>query len=410
MKLFKGLTPVVTAISLLVALSAWLPGAKAAGQPSSAPIGREFFGMHMHRAATSTPWPEVPFGSWRLWDAYVAWPYLEPTKGQWHFEALDRLVSLAEQNDVEVLLPLGLTPAWASARPGESSSYKKPGWAAEPRSIEDWRNYVRAVATRYKGRIRHYEIWNEPNLKGFFSGSVDQMLLLTREASLIIKQVDPAAVIVSPAATGEGDGVKWLDQFLAKGGGRYVDVIGYHFYVTPKPPEAMLPLINQVRGVMTRNNCGGKPLWNTEAGWDQKKRFSDAEAAAYLVRSYLVNWAGGVSRFYWYAWDSRNWSGLDLTRSDDRSLTPAATAYAELEKWLTGKRMLSCASNDQGVWICEIEGSGYKGHILWSPERTGRFQVPRSWGAHQARELTGSAKLLAGGAALDLGPVPLLVD
>src|SRR5215468_5110882 len=131
----------------------------------------EFFGMHIHHAGAATPWPEVPFSEWRLWDAYVAWPSLEPQKGKWHFETLDKYVALAEQHNVGILLPLGLSPQWASARPQEKSTYQ-PGNAAEPRNLDDWRNYVKTVATRYKGRIHEYEIWNEPNLKLFWTGDV----------------------------------------------------------------------------------------------------------------------------------------------------------------------------------------------------------------------------------------------
>lgn len=369
-----------------------------------------FFGMHLHRAATTTPWPSVPFGTWRLWDAYVAWPWLEPKKGDWHFEALDKLVSLAEKNGVEIILPLGLTPAWASTRPNEVSEYKQLGWSAEPKSIEDWRKYVKVVVARYKGRIHYYEIWNEPNLKGFFSGSVDQMLTLTREAYSIIKGIDPTATIVSPAATGGGSGLKWLNDFLSKGGGNYVDVIGYHFYVTPRPPETMVPMINQVKQIMIRNNVGDKPLWNTESGWDQKKQFSDNEAAAYVARSHLLNWASGVSRFYWYAWDNRNWVGLRLTQADDLTLTPAGVAYSQLRKWLLGRKIVTCRSDSRNIWKCTLEGTNYKGWILWSPEQEKRFRVPAEWGVKQVKDLSGKTRSLRENAEIIVGAAPLLFE
>ncbi|CAN0471445.1 unnamed protein product, partial [Phaeothamnion confervicola] len=31
---------------------------------------RDFFGMHMHRSEQAGNWPDLAFGSWRLWDAY----------------------------------------------------------------------------------------------------------------------------------------------------------------------------------------------------------------------------------------------------------------------------------------------------------------------------------------------------
>jgi glycosyltransferase involved in cell wall biosynthesis len=92
---------------------------------------------HMLRgAAQPTPWPLIPFGTWRLWDAYVAWPWVEPEKGKWDFANLDKYLSQAEQNRVDVLLPLGLSPTWASARPTEKSGYS-PGYAAEFLAISD---------------------------------------------------------------------------------------------------------------------------------------------------------------------------------------------------------------------------------------------------------------------------------
>src|SRR5256884_7359888 len=111
--------------------------------PPSEPVPLSFFGLHIHHLPQPTPWPRVSFGSWRLWDAYVVWPNVEPQKGQWDFSHLDGYISLAESHSVEILLPLGLTPAWASSRPKEKSGYE-PGNAAEPRNISDWSEYVRS--------------------------------------------------------------------------------------------------------------------------------------------------------------------------------------------------------------------------------------------------------------------------
>ena len=124
----------------------------------------------LHGTDRLTPWPSVPIPEWRLWDAKVTWPDLEPGKGQRHFDDLDKSLALAEAHHANVLMTLGLTPRWASARPQEASGYS-PGYAAEPKDIEDWRSLVRTVATRYKGRIHAYEIWNEPNVKRFWTGT-----------------------------------------------------------------------------------------------------------------------------------------------------------------------------------------------------------------------------------------------
>src|SRR5712675_1970178 len=66
---------------------------------SSISVTPQYFGMHVHNAGN---WPSIAFGSLRLWDAGVAWPNLEPTKGQWNFSMLDNYVSTSQQNNVEV--------------------------------------------------------------------------------------------------------------------------------------------------------------------------------------------------------------------------------------------------------------------------------------------------------------------
>lgn len=392
--------------------------------PPSTTIPANLFGMHIHRAAKTTFWPTVPFANWRLWDAYVAWPNLEPKKGEWHFEVLDKYVSLANQHHVEVLLPLGLSPAWASARPAESSAYS-PGFAAEPRDIEDWRNYVRTVATRYKGQIRYYEIWNEPNLQRFYSGSVEQMLILAREAYLILKQVDPLIAVVSPSATGANSGLSWLEEYLRRGGKAYADVIGYHFYVAPKSPEAMVRLIRKVQQIMKKYGVSNKPLWNTEAGWpiansqsraDSKqvsffknmKALTQDEAVAYVARSFIVSWATGLKRFYWYAWDN---TVTGLTEVDGKTVKLAAKAYAQTQKWLVGAKMTDCEANSQKTWICQLtRKGGYKAWLVWNPDRKQTINVPSSWGVRQMRDLFGNKRSLPKFSRVQIGSSPLLLE
>jgi hypothetical protein len=341
--------------------------------------------MHIHhlispnRMIPATPWPSINVPEWRLWDAGVTWPDLEPSRGQWRFGTLDKSVEMAEQHHTEVMLTLGFTPQWASARPQEKSGYN-PGWAAEPRDIEDWRQFVQTVATRYKGRIRFYEIWNEPNLRNhYWTGSVEQMIALVHTARDIIKSIDRTSIIVSPSAAG-APGIPWFSDFLRQGGGQYIDVIGFHFYVSPSPPETMLPLIQEVRQIMVENGVGDKPLWNTESGWSGPKPFpSEDLGAAYLARAYILNWAAGVQRLYWYAWDNHGWVSLETTESDSRALRPAGRAYSILQNWLVGSRIMGCASNADHTWSCELNRDGSPQWVVWSPDGTKQFVLPVSW-------------------------------
>jgi len=371
------------------------------------PVDAALFGMHIHRAAAGTEWPPVPFVEWRLWDSHVAWPQLEPERGKWNFELLDKYVQIAKDKHVEVLLTLGLTPTWASARPHEASAYGD-GNAAEPRHISDWQDYVRIVATRYKGVIHNYELWNEPNLKGTFTGNAQSMLELSRSAYQVLKSVDPTIIVVSPAATAES-GLPWLNAFLQRDGCKYADAIGYHFYVTPKAPETTLALIGRVRDSMRQHGCDNKPLWNTETGWSRPKQFtSEEEAAGFLMRTYLLNWLMGVQRCYWYAWDNHNWSTLDLTSSVDNRMTRAGAAYGIIHAWMLGSILQSCEREHTGVWVCQLDRSGSTTRVLWSDTQQQLLTSPASWHATTITDWTGAVKPAS--AQVTVGPAPILLS
>lgn len=382
------------------------------------PTAKTYFGMHIHRADAGTPWPDARFGSWRLWDAYAGWPDLQPERGRWNFGKLDKYVAMAEVTGTEILLPLGRSPRWASSRPDERSAYG-PGQAAEPRDIEDWRDYVRTVATRYKGRIRAYEVWNEPNDKGFFTGTPEAMLVLQKEAYRIVKEVDPANLLVMPAAV---HAHKWLDAYLALGGGAYADVIGYHFYVPREPPEAMLREVEGVRALMRKHGVGHKPIWNTETGWwiansdgtpedggvaSSWKRLLADEAAAYVARALILGRWAGLERFYWYAWDNR---GLGLIEPGSKQTKQAGRAYAVVADWLIGKRQAGCESLGP-VWQCAIRGGDDEvSWLVWSLSGVRAWEVPIGWRAESVQGLNGVSTQPANPSRIAIGIAPVRVN
>jgi endo-1,4-beta-mannosidase len=338
----------------------------------------------------------------------VRWPDIEPSKGQWRFDLLDKYLTMAESHNTEVLLPLAVTPQWASAQPDVRSGWQQPGLTAEPKDINDWRDYVRKVATHCKGRVHEYEIWNEPNLKQYWIGSPDQLIALTREAHDIIKEIDPTAIIVSPSAT-TSSGVGWLAEFLGKGGSKYIDVVGYHFYVHPQTPEAMVGLIQRIKQTMSSNGAGDKPLWCTEVGWAEPKPFpSDDLAAAYLARAYILSWAAGVERLYWFSWDDHGWVSIETTLQDSQTLRPAGLAYGVIQQWLSGTTMDWCDRAGDGTWTCQLERDGTPQWIVWNPDGTKTVTLRSLGHAKNIAPLLGEPSALAS-STFDAGPIPVLV-
>jgi hypothetical protein len=400
-----SMSPMHVGASDALALSSLTPAMTLS--PPTATIPSSLFGMHIHRATAGTPWPHAPFKVWQLWDAGVMWPDLEPRRGAYQWTKLDALVALAQQHGVEPVLVLGLTPTWASARPEEVSDYGPGTSPAEPANIQDWTSYVTAVATRYRGRIRAFEIWNEPNCQ-YFSGNVMDIFRLTQVAHDALKRVDPAIQVVSPSFMNDPN---YLDVFLGYGGGQYIDVLGYHFYTSPGPPEDMVPSVSRVKRVMANRGLATMPIWNTEIGWQSDNFVDDDQRMGFVGRTALINWALGIDRFSWYAWDNHDWCKLWMTEQDDATLAPGATAYATIQQWLVGSRMASCAKNADDTWTCTvIQPDGRTANIVWNSQRFLSFTAPPSWNVASVKSLNGGSRRIDLGERFMVGASPVLLE
>lgn len=377
------------------------------------PVASTYFGMHIHRADTTTVWPIARFGTWRLWDAAVSWERLEPQQDVWDFRRLDTLVELAERNDIELMYTLGITPRWAASRPHEKFVYGYGG-NSPPRDMRDWEDYVRTVATRYRGRIKYFELWNEPTFdeidkgRGFYAGSASTMVELGRIAYRVIKAVDPENKLISPGFTDEG---QRLDLFLSLGGKDITDIVAHHFY--PEKPELLPGRIGHIRKVMAKHGLAHLPVWDTESGYwlgtpgektSPNWPHSDEELAGYMARVLALGAAAGLDRFYWYSWEKTM-----LNRQPPAIQSNVVIrAYMQTMRWLRGARVDTCVTKDRRVWICELTQEGRKARMVWSQGSPVPWVPPQEWQVIQIETLDARAMPYQQGETLQLGPAPLL--
>jgi hypothetical protein len=365
--------------------------------PPQIPVPASYFNLNiLFYPAHEIAWPSVPFYGWRAWHAL--WFDLEPQKGQWKWNHLDELVGKAQQHNSELMLILSYSPGWASRNPGQDGDWK-PGTVGPVNDMNDWRDYVRAVGTRYKGKIHVYEMWNEPDRPRAWAGDMDTMVQMVKEGAQILKSIDPTVTIVSPSATfPRGPG--WLDQFLAKGGGDAVDVIGYHFYTGNMnkmgPPEAVVPIIQNIQSIMAKYNVR-KPLWNTEAGWLGSPFFADDQQVAFITRAVVLNWAAGISRYYYYAWDNHHDTLIQTSLPDNQTVTPAGTAYGTIESWMSGWVLHKCLTSANNNWVCELQQNGKSRFIVWNTQGEVPFRLADNWKISQALHLDGSTEPISNG-------------
>ncbi|MBI5831277.1 MAG: hypothetical protein HZB16_03085 [Armatimonadetes bacterium] len=119
---------------------------------------------------------------------------------------------------------------------------------------------VRAAVERLRGKVRYWEVVNEPN----FSMKPEDYVVLLRGAGTIVHELDPAAQVLGPAVCGMDLG--WYRQFLELGGGKLVDAVSMHDYEGHESidPNHWVYKLGELRRLMAANGCADKPIWQTE--------------------------------------------------------------------------------------------------------------------------------------------------
>ncbi len=274
--------------------------------------------------------------------AGTEWSRVEPRKGQFDWRAADRIIDLARGHGFEVLAPLAYTPGWASSAPENLPSGVRTRWA--PRDIRDWEAYVTATVSRYRDRVRYWQVWNEPDLVGFWAGTAHQYAELLAVAYQAIKRVDPDAGVVfgglsvggAPSRVNE----RFFEEVLADPqypGARYFDIADFHQYGPASEAERRYAY---VRSTLGRFGISDRPVWVTEVGHPSDLD-GESEQAEYLraMVPFLLNL--GVGRVFWFdLYDdrtagSRFWH-YGLVRADGTP-KPALDAYRQVIATFSGR-------------------------------------------------------------------------
>ena len=358
-------------------------------------------------ADLSLPWPAVPFGTWRVWDQVgVTWDQLEPARGKWDFTLLDKAVADAAAHRAKVVVTLGQSPSWASARPHESLG-RRPGAAAEPADMKDWTDYLKAVAARYRGEVFYYELWNEPNASAFFSGSTESLVQLARAAQETLKDVDPNIQLIGPAAVSS---LGYLQEFLAAGGRKYVDIISVHLYSYANAPEEDARILADVRTMLANAGVSDKQIWVTEGAVGTSSTSDDVNAAGLVARKFLVDLTYGANRLIWYSWGPSKPYCLGTTKADGIMPNLAGNAIGVLEGWMVGRTVTGGSVDAVGNWVVQIdEGTRWRGYIVWNPNGEQRWAAPTGVAGYRIHTLTGGTTITSA-STLTVGQNPQLIE
>ena len=225
-------------------------------------------------------------------------------KSIYNWSGIDRLYDDLLARHIRPFVELGFTPnALATSK---NSIFYWHGNTSHP-DAEGWRDLIAAfiqhIENRYgKEEVRtwYFEVWNEPNLSGFWeAGDQQAYFQLYDQTSKTIKSIDPALRVGGPATAGAA----WVPEFLAhvKRSGAAVDFVTTHAYgvdggfldeyghgdvkLSPSP-DAIVGDVRRVREQISASPFPHLALYFTE--WSTSYTPADPVHDSYVSAPYIL--------------------------------------------------------------------------------------------------------------------------
>jgi len=298
-----------------------------------------FFGNHflprptLLKAAHNFGYKWIRCMNMRNWIGW--WKWNEPEKGKFNWsipiisklgfrlkfgkgrteQSYDQILDMYKESGFGILVNVSSSPLWASSAP-ENVKIKSPAKATlyYPK-LDLWKEYIFNLVSRFKDKVKYWEIWNEPY--AFTEQTPQQYVELLKVAYKAIKKADPSAKVIGGVARPSGNDY-FTREIIKAGALNYMDIFSFHLYVPQRSsdPEYYSEEFQSLKELMQKYG-GQKPLWNTETGvWSNQfsKLFVDGVAGDWvkvpysdyhtavndLIRSEVIQLSEGVKRLFYY--------------------------------------------------------------------------------------------------------------
>ncbi len=331
------------------------------------------------------------------------WDY-KWNKSAW--DKYDRMVTLASEYGLKIIARLDAPPDWSRQ---DNSIFRRP-----PDDYDDFGDFVAAVAARYRGRVTHYQIWNEPNIYPEWG---DQPVKASEYSALLkiayqrAKQADPDCVVIAAALAPtiahepkNRSEVLYLQEMYDAGAGSSFDVLSTMAYGLLSGPDdrradpwrdVNFSRPELLREIMVRNGDAAKPIWISELGWNvlpagfpEEPRYGrvvDGQQARYTVRGLERirqewPWVGVVN--LWYFRQPGNWLPTQQEyyfRMVDPDFT-VHPVYQVVSEYIAGSRIVERGYRQDDHYA-----------LRYDPGWTAHVDGRASLGAYHQTEIAGSS-------------------
>lgn len=354
---------------------------------------------------------------------YVGWRYLEPEPGKWYFRDSD--LERYRKLNLRILGEFGTTPLWATH---EADNPKlKNDWRARwliPKDLDQFRNYVKTVSTRYHGQIEEWGVGNEP-WGGFFNeryqngryvrGEQNKNFAEYQKAAYeSAKAVDPQLKIAGINASFRTP--SWADGLYKRGMNNYCDVIEMHLY-----SSAWNGFPEDEIGRKTKLGLGTSPwtkeVWNTEGQGVVSGRIGVPAEPQVGIYKYSIPWisqydfrapadkevrylvssiANGIKRIYQYSGRKMQYVSINkpaafaVLEQPDGYPAPQLAAHSALARRIDGKTFGGVFEIAPQVWCYLFEGNEQCTAVLIPRRGTPKRKIPIPFSKAEAADLFGN--------------------
>ena len=224
----------------------------------------------------------------------------------------DRIVDFLLSIDMRPFVELSFMPTALAS--GSTTVFHYRGNVTPPRDYGQWAALVGKLIAHWVDRygvreVRRwfFEVWNEPNLRAFWTGTREEYFRLYRYTVRAIKDVDADLKVGGPATAQD----EWIEEFVQFCDRHHLpaDFVSTHHYPTDAlltpGADTELQLAHSRRSIMrqwaqdSRRRAGGRPLyyteWNTSSS-SRDPRHDQPFAAAFAAKTALE--ASGLADGY----------------------------------------------------------------------------------------------------------------
>lgn len=151
----------------------------------------------------------------------------------YNFQYIDALYDYLLSIGIKPFVELGFMPQQLAS--GDKTIFWWRGNVTPPHSYEKWGNLIQALAQHWTDRYGaaevsswYFEVWNEPNLDGFWAGTQADYFKLYDYAARAIKKVNANYKVGGPATAGAA----WIPEMIAHAANNKIplDFVSTHAY------------------------------------------------------------------------------------------------------------------------------------------------------------------------------------